>query len=81
MATIRWSAIIVAIVTIIALKIQPERSLSTIALAGLFLAAFLVVAWSYGAFRGSTWIADEETSARLDLIDQDLDRQYGGGRR
>lgn len=81
MATIRWSAIIVAIATIIALKLQPELSATTIALAVLFVAAFVTVAWSYGAFRKDTWIADDETSARLDLVDQDLDARYGGGRR
>lgn len=81
MITIRWAAIVVALVTIVALNIQPERSLASVALAGLFLAAFVTVAWSYGGFRKSTWIADEETSARLDLVDQELDRLYGGGRR
>ncbi|QYF98937.1 hypothetical protein [Microbacterium sp. PAMC21962] len=81
MITIRWAAFVVALVTIVALCLQQERTLLTAALAALLAAAFITVCWSYGAFDKSTWIADEETSARLDRVDQELDRLYGGGRR
>lgn len=80
-ATIRWAAIAAAIASVLALGVQQERSVVTLIVAVIFAAAFLVVCWSYGAFRKETWIADEGTSARLDLLDQELDHLYGGGPR
>lgn len=47
---------------------------------GLSLLGALLIAiglWVGGAFTRAAWIADAETSARLDLVDQDLDRMYG----
>lgn len=43
------------------------------------LAAFLIGLglWLGGAFRRSTWIADDETSARLSAIDVDLNSRRG----
>lgn len=80
-ATARWAAMTVAIASILALGLQQERSAVTLVVAVIFAAAFVIVCWSYGAFRKDTWIADEQTSARVDLLDQELDHVYGGGRR
>ena len=47
---------------------------------GLSLLGALLIAlglWVGGAFTRAAWIADAETSPRLDLVDQDLDRMYG----
>lgn len=45
---------------------------------GIFLlgVVFLVIAfWLFGGFTAAFWVADAETSARLDAVDVELDRR------
>ncbi len=48
---------------------------------GLAILALLLLAlglWVGGAFDRSQWVADDETSARLDAVDRDIDARRSG---
>lgn len=79
----RWSATIVCCGAIGALSQTGGPSLWTLALATIALVSFLVVCGTFGAFRRGAWIADDETSARLDAADIDARRHTrpSGGER
>lgn len=81
-ATIRWAAIIIATVTILALAAAGPASSATALLAALFILMFVIVCWTFGAFRKDVWMADDETSAYCDALDQILPRgrDIGGER-
>lgn len=48
---------------------------------GISILALLLIAlglWVGGAFDRSQWVADDETSARLDAVDRDIDARRSG---
>lgn len=74
MALIRWVSVAAAAAIGAALVYAPAPTVTTAVLALVWLALFLIVCWTFGAFRRGAWICDDETSARLDLVDQELSR-------
>lgn len=71
---IRWVSVVVAAAIGAALAYAPSPTVTTFVLAIVWLVLFLIVCWTFGAFDRSQWICDDETSARLDRVDQELGR-------
>lgn len=71
MITIRWAAILLATVTLVALTITP-RGVATAILAGFFFICFIAVGWSFGAFNTEDDMSLEAAESRLHLAEKAL---------
>lgn len=71
---IRWVSVVLAAAIGAALMQLPAPTVLTAGLALVWLVLFLIVCWSFGAFRRAAWVCDDETSDRLDLVDREIGR-------